>query len=147
MDGQTASFRNLFAITHKKLHFIKFLKITNHYFPIQNSPNVLPTAVTSYSLSGTKCISMYHVRSFIIQGVNRKSFWVRSQNCEKRLSASSCLSVCLSVCLSLRIFVKYYRSIFQKYFRKIQTSLKPDKNNKYFTCRSTYLYDIILLNY
>jgi len=49
-----------------------------------------------------------HVNTLCGQHVG---FYTRSQNCEKRLLASSCmsvrLSVCLSVCLSVRpIFVE-----------------------------------------
>jgi len=34
-------------------------------------------------------------------------------------------------------------SIFRKYVEKIQGSLKSDKNNGNFTCRSMYIYDIL----
>jgi hypothetical protein len=54
-------------------------------------------------------------------------------------------SVCLSVCLSARMkqfgsnrteFNEiWYLSIFRKSVNNIQVSLKPDKNNGYFTCR------------
>jgi hypothetical protein len=39
-----------------------------------------------------------------------------------------------------------YLSIFQTYVEKIQVSLKSDKNNGYFTCRPTYIYDNISLS-
>jgi len=35
---------------------------------------------------------------------------------------------------------------FQKSVKKIQVSLKPDKNDGYFTQRAMYIYDNILLN-
>ena len=78
-----------------------------------------------------------------------------SQNCEKRLSASSRLSVCLSVCLSVRMqqlgsqwtdfYEILYLSIFRKSIDKIQISLKSYKNNTYFTWRPIYIYESILL--
>jgi len=57
-------------------------------------------------------------------------FYARSENCEKRILASSCLSVCLSVCLSYRpstrnisaptgrIFMKYYWRCFENLSRQ-----------------------------
>jgi hypothetical protein len=76
----------------------------------------------------------------------------RSQNCEKQLLASSCLSVRPSFCASAwknaapteGIFMKFYMSIFWKSVKKIQVSLKSDKNNGYFTWRAVYIYDISL---
>jgi hypothetical protein len=85
---------------------------------------VLLMQLTPYSLRGTKWVSMYNVRIFVIQEGYRKSIFARSQNCEKRILASSCLSV--------RIFIKFYMSIFRKQLRKIQTSLKPEKHNGYY---------------
>jgi hypothetical protein len=38
-----------------------------------------------------------------------------------------------------------YFSIFRKHVNKTQVTLKPDKNNGYFTWRPTYLYDNISL--
>jgi hypothetical protein len=75
------------------------------------------------------------------------SFQTRSQNSEKRLSASSFLSLChsvsLSVCLSVRMeqlgshltdfHEIWYLSIFRTSVEKIQVSLKSFKNNKCFT--------------
>jgi len=69
--------------------------------------------------------------------------------CEKRLLASSCLSVCLSVCSMQQfgsqwtdfheIFIFEY---FSKYLcRKFKFSLKSDKNNRYFTWRPLYIID------
>jgi hypothetical protein len=45
-----------------------------------------------------------------------------------------------------QIFVKSDMSIFQKYVKKIQVSLRSDKNNGYFTWRCMYVYDNILPN-
>jgi len=39
-----------------------------------------------------------------------------------------------------------YLSIFRKSVEKIQSSLKSDKNNGYFTRRHLYIYDNISLN-
>jgi hypothetical protein len=86
----------------------------------------------------------------------RVDFQTRSQNCEKRLLASSYLSVCLSVHPSVRMEqfgfhwtdfheISYLR-IFRKYAEKIQVPLKSDNNNGYFTWRPMYIYDNISLN-
>jgi hypothetical protein len=39
-----------------------------------------------------------------------------------------------------------YLRVFQKSVEKIQVGLKSYKDNRYFTCRTTYIYDHILLN-
>ena len=57
------------------------------------------------------------------------------QNCEKRLLASSCLSVRIEQ-LGPHWTDSYrirYIIIFPKSVRKVQVSLKSDKNNGYFT--------------
>jgi hypothetical protein len=78
--------------------------------------------------------------------------WTHLQNCDKRLLASSCLSVRPSICMeqlgshwmdSCQI---WYLSIFKKSLKKIQVSLKSNKNNGYFTWRPMYVYNNILLN-
>jgi hypothetical protein len=61
--------------------------------------------------------------------------WARSQNCEKRLLASSCLSVRFEQ-LGLH-WTDFQESLhlgffFRKYVQKIPVSLKSDKNNGYF---------------
>ena len=94
--------------------------------------------------------------------------WARSQNCEKRLLASLCLSVRPSVRPSFLPFVRPFvlpsvlngtnsastgrilkrRFIrvffFQKSVGKIQVLLKSVKNNGYFTWRRFHIYDSIL---
>ena len=40
----------------------------------------------------------------------------------------------------------WYVCIFRKLVKKIQVSLESDKNNGYFTWRSMYIYDNILLS-
>jgi len=79
---------------------------------------------------------------------------VRSENCEKRLLASSCLSVCPYVLPS--VYMKQlgshwsefheilYFIIFRKCVEKIQVSLKPATNNGYFTRRHMYIYNFFL---
>jgi hypothetical protein len=90
-----------------------------------------------------------------LMSVARKCFYARSQNCEKQLLPSSCLSVCLSVCLSAwnnsaptgRILIKFdVWMFFDKVSRKLKISLKSDNNNGYFTWRPMYIYDNISLN-
>jgi len=41
--------------------------------------------------------------------------------------------------------MKFYVNIFRKSVKKIQASLKSDKNNRYFTRRRIYIYDYISL--
>jgi hypothetical protein len=63
----------------------------------------------------------------------------------------------MSACLSVRMeqlgshwmdfHEIWYLRIFQKSAEKFKVSLKSDKNNGYFTWRSMYIYDHILLNY
>jgi hypothetical protein len=80
-----------------------------------------------------------------------------SQNCVKRLLASTCLTACLPVRPSARPSFRMeqlgskltgchefrYLSIFRKSVNKIQVSLKSEKNNGYCTWRPTFTYDHI----
>ena len=83
-------------------------------------------------------------------------FYVCSQICEKRLLTSSrlfCLSVlpihpssCVEQLRSTGwIFMKFYIGVFL-YVEKIQVSLKPDKNYRYFTLRPICIFDHISLS-
>jgi hypothetical protein len=69
--------------------------------------------------------------------VKYSRFYARLQNCEKRLLASSCLSVRPSVRMEqlgsywTDFHEIWYLSIFRKSVEKIQVSLKSDKNNGY----------------
>jgi hypothetical protein len=66
-------------------------------------------------------------------------FQARSQNCEKRLLASSCLFAYPSVlrvqlgCHWTDFHEIFYMIIFRKLGEKIQVSLKFEKNNGYVT--------------
>ena len=79
-------------------------------------------------------------------------FYTRWQNWEKRLLASSCLSVRPSVRMEqlgshwtdFRIIG--YLSILRKSVDVIQVSLKSHKNNGYFTWRPMYIFSNISLN-
>ena len=78
-------------------------------------------------------------------------YQARLQNCEKRLLASSCLSVCLSTWNNLsptgQILTEVlYLRIFRKSIEKIQVCLKSEKNNGYFMLRNVCLYNNISLN-
>ena len=76
-------------------------------------------------------------------------FQARSQNCEKRLLASSSLSVRPSVHMVQRdsycayIHEDWYLRVFGKYIEKLQVSLKSDKNNGYFAWRPTWIHSRI----
>ena len=68
-------------------------------------------------------------------------FLARSQNCEKRLLSSLCLSVCPSDYMEQLCFhcidchKIWYLRIFRKPLHRIQVSLKSDKNKGHFTWR------------
>jgi hypothetical protein len=76
---------------------------------------------------------------------NSDRFEARSQNCEKRLYASSCLPVCPSVRPSARMeqlgshWMDFHK-IFRQSLEKIQVSLKSDKNNRRFTWRPIHIF-------
>jgi hypothetical protein len=71
---------------------------------------------------------------------------VLSQNCEKRLLASSCLSVRPSVRMEqlgshwTDFRESLYLRIFRKCVQKIQVSLISDNNKRYFTRTPTYIF-------
>jgi hypothetical protein len=72
----------------------------------------------------------------------------------RKTAKSDCFVV--SVCASVRMELGYHWTdfhkvyiwvcVFRKPVEKIQVSLKPDKNNGYFTWKSIYIYDSIVLN-
>jgi len=70
------------------------------------------------------------------------------KNGEKRLLASSCLSVRMEQLGAhwTDFHEIWYLSIFRKSVEKIQVSLKSDKNNGYFTWRPIYIFDHISLS-
>ena len=69
-------------------------------------------------------------------------FWfqVRSQSCEKRLSASTCLSVHPHGFHKTDVHEIWYLGIFLKYSDKIQVSFKSDKNKLFYMKTYTYLW-------
>jgi hypothetical protein len=79
-------------------------------------------------------------------------FLARSQNSEKQLLASSCLSVRPPVRLSARnnsapterIFVKFDLNIFRKSVDRIHALSKSYKNSRYFTGKPTCIHSSIL---
>jgi len=89
---------------------------------------------------------------------NKNRIWLiplgggaRSQNFEKRLLASSCLSVRLSarnnLALAGRILMKFgIWLFFRKSVKKIQISLKSNKKKGYFAWRPIYIFDHISLS-
>ena len=80
------------------------------------------------------------------------SCYARSQSCEKRLLSSSCLSACLSVRMEqfpshwTDSYKTLYLSSSRKPVENIQVSLKPDKNDEYFTWRRYDIYESTSLN-
>jgi hypothetical protein len=77
---------------------------------------------------------------------------VLSQNCERRLLASSCLYVRPSARMEqldsnrADFHEIWYSIIFRKYREKIKFSLKYDNNNGYFTWNAKYIVGNISLN-
>ena len=76
------------------------------------------------------------------------TLWARSKKCEKRLLASSRLSFRVEQLGSH--WADFHEilnlNIFRKYVEKIKVSLKPNKNNGYFTWRAVYIYNRISLS-
>ena len=76
---------------------------------------------------------------------------IRSQNWEKQLLASSCLSTWHSFCLSVRLngttvlSLEGYLSVFGESVEKMQVLFEYDKNNGDFTIKPMYIYDNISL--
>ena len=87
-------------------------------------------------------------------------FQARSQDCEKRLLASSCLSVCMYVRPSVGpsahmvqlgshwtdFYEIWYLRIFRKSVEKIHVSLKSNNDNGFFAWRPVYIYYCISLS-
>jgi hypothetical protein len=71
------------------------------------------------------------------------TFKVSSQHCEKRLWASSCLSVCPhgTTRLIAAIFMQFDMNIFRKSLEKIQASLKISQQKRVPFWRSIYTFD------
>ena len=73
-------------------------------------------------------------------------FQARSQNCGKRLSASSCLAVrpCVRMVQHDSHWTNFhevwYSSVFRKSVEKTQVPLESDKNNGCFTWRPLYVF-------
>ena len=97
-------------------------------------------------MSGARILHRSLERFFLSEVFPLRDLWVRSQNSEKRLLASSCLSVLVSVCpLPVQLppwnnwvpLEKFSLNLIFDYFFKIPTKiqdlLKSDKNNGYFT--------------
>jgi hypothetical protein len=77
-----------------------------------------------------------------------QAFFFSSQNGEKRLLASSCLSVHMEHLGShwTDFHEIWYLRIFRTSVEKIQVPLKSDKNNGYLTWISMYIFDHISLS-
>ena len=105
-------------------------------------------ALSTKVLSLSQEINYFYPIAFGPFSISFRAFLRRfSQNCEKRLSASSCLSVCPSSTnnsiFTARTFIFYI--IFRKSVENIRVSLKSGKNNGYFTRRPIYIqYNISL---
>jgi len=81
-----------------------------------------------------------HAPCFIVISVLFKTFLARLQNCEKLLLASLCLPVRPHGATRLPLDgLSWSLNISRKSVKKIQLSLKCDKNNRYFTSRPIYI--------
>ena len=112
------------------------MTVTNHQLLKKD-----PTPCTSHVTSLTIRVQLWGTSSppETRFSVGQQHFWPRSENWEKRLLTSSCLSICLSVCPYRTTRPPLHRLplnlifFFRKCVEKIQVSLKSDKNNGYFT--------------
>ena len=91
----------------------------------------------------------HQYKSTVWLNTNNYNFYVLSQNCERRLLASSSLSVCHSVCSrgTTRLSMDWFSwNLIFEYLFKIcrenwEVSLNSDKNNGCCTWRSVYFFD------
>jgi len=86
---------------------------------------------------------LYLARRYVI------GLQARSQNCEKRLLASSCLSVCPfawnNSAPNGRLFMTFDILVFLKTLSRYFSFIKSDRKSGYFTCRPIYIFDHISL--
>jgi len=113
------------------------------------SPNKI-SMVTGRWLSGSYINIDYHFNDarYCNMFLRWCHCWARSQNCEKRLSASSCVCVRLSVCSHRTDFNEnwLFEIFLEKSVEKIRVYLRLDKNNGCVTWRPMCMYDNISLN-
>jgi hypothetical protein len=108
--------------------------------------NIMLGRLNEYKAKGSSCVNLLVAVWLLL-------FSRFSQNCEKRLLASSCPSVCVSGCphrttrlpLDGRILIKLDFVLFSKTCQ-IQVLLKSDENNGYILWRRFYIYDNMSLN-
>ena len=112
-----------------------------------------PDEILSFSQEELCCLGL--LTSGIICELGdeyNNEFEARSQNCEKRLWASSYLSVRLYIRIEklgshwTDFCGTWHLRIARKSVEKIQVSLKSDKNDVYFTRRPLHIYDSVSLN-
>jgi len=113
------------------------------------NPRILNVTAGCANSNHEREMLKYAVRSTIIC-----TFWALPQNCEKRLLASSCLSVCPFVQPQkttrspLEAFLwNFIFENFSKICQKYQISLKFSEHNGYFTWRPMYIYDYISMKF
>ena len=118
----------------------------------KNSASAAKCVPFKESHSANSVYSMWQKKYSIQRGLHfmdkMYSFHARSQNFEKLLSVSSCLSVrTKQLSFQCTEFHKIlYLSMFRKSIEKIQILLISDKNNRYFTWRPIYIFDHISLS-
>jgi hypothetical protein len=86
---------------------------------------------------------------FIIHNMQLTGIWACSQNCKKWRLALSCQSICSRGTTELPLDGFSWSLIFeyfQESVKKIQVSLKSDKNNGYFTWKPMYTFYHICLS-
>jgi len=118
----------------------------HRYYDGDDRPRKQP--IISYCrLLHTAVFYLFYITYFCILKLlssNCNVFWARSQNCENKLLASSCLSVPPSTwdnsAPTWRIFIKFdILTIFRQSIKKLLVSPKPDINNGHFTWRPIYI--------
>jgi len=102
---------------------------------ITRSDRIRPYSSSCLSVSVMYLLLRFRIATYVPQWELQPKSRTLGQNCEKRLTASSYLSVRMeqlgfhwSYC-----HVILYFSIFRNSVQKFQVSLKYDKNNEYFT--------------
>jgi hypothetical protein len=127
--------------SHYRTQRSSFL-ISRKQVPPKSSNTVKIYGVTSLKRHIFTC--NWHSLTRKVRKRNAATFQARSQICEKRLLASSCLTAWNNLTPNGRIFIIF--EYFSKICRENQIRLKYDTNDGYFAWTATYICDNISLN-
>jgi len=102
------------------------------------------------NLTVTKFVTACMSVTFLLLSCMTVIFGRFHKNFEKQLWTLSFLPVCVSAWNNTafmgQIFMKFDNCVFFKSVKKIQVSLKSDKNNRYFTWRLIYILYLIFFS-